>query len=166
MKSEIERRVDDVKSRRDNLRDQLKNPLFPNSSPLSKNATYIESGDKPSSASKSEVIIKVVCKYRSELFFKVSRKTKLGRLFNAWTARMNSATPSQHSPDADQKGVSSNAGKPASRMEFLFSHHGRSLDGHLTAEDASIEDDDVIVAVEIMDLTEDVVNFLTRCCVP
>ncbi|KAF9511465.1 hypothetical protein BS47DRAFT_1330944 [Hydnum rufescens UP504] len=154
MKSEIERRVDDVKSRRDTLRDQLKNPLFPSSTPSPKHSAYVDSSEKPSSASKSEVILKVVCKYRAELFFKVSRKTKLGRLFNAWTARMNSGSPGQQPADTDQD-VSSNAGKVPNHMEFLFSYHGRCLDGNLTAEEVGIEDDDVIVAVEIMDLTQD-----------
>ncbi|KAI0094430.1 hypothetical protein BDY19DRAFT_912732 [Irpex rosettiformis] len=37
-----------------------------------------------------DIVVKVVCKYRAELFFKISRKTKLSRLFNAWTDRMES----------------------------------------------------------------------------
>jgi hypothetical protein len=79
---------------------------------------------------------------------------------------MNSATPNQHLADADQKGTSFNVGRAASPMEFLFSYHGRYVDGHLTAEEAGIEDDDVIVAVEIMDLTEDVVNILRVLAFP
>jgi hypothetical protein len=35
-----------------------------------------------------DIVVKVVCRYRAELFFKISRKTKLSRLFNAWTERM------------------------------------------------------------------------------
>ncbi|THG98174.1 hypothetical protein EW145_g7474 [Phellinidium pouzarii] len=37
-----------------------------------------------------DIVVKVVCKYRAELFFKISRKTKLSRLFVAWTERMES----------------------------------------------------------------------------
>ena len=35
-----------------------------------------------------DIVVRVVCKYRAELYFKISRKTKLARLFNAWTERM------------------------------------------------------------------------------
>ncbi|KAI6120653.1 hypothetical protein EDD16DRAFT_827472 [Pisolithus croceorrhizus] len=35
-----------------------------------------------------DIVVKVVCRYRAELFFKISRKTKFSRLFNAWTDRM------------------------------------------------------------------------------
>lgn len=38
-----------------------------------------------------DVMVKVTCKYRAELFFKISRKTKLSRLFNVWTDRMEVA---------------------------------------------------------------------------
>ncbi|KAF8640606.1 hypothetical protein AX17_000267 [Amanita inopinata Kibby_2008] len=38
-----------------------------------------------------DIVIKVVCRYRAELFFKISRKTKLSRLFDAWTERMEKA---------------------------------------------------------------------------
>ena len=30
-----------------------------------------------------DIVVRVVCKYRAELYFKISRKTKLARLFNA-----------------------------------------------------------------------------------
>ncbi|KAH8110693.1 hypothetical protein DFH11DRAFT_1513997 [Phellopilus nigrolimitatus] len=39
-----------------------------------------------------DIVVKVVCKYRAELFFKISRKTKLSRLFAAWTERMENNT--------------------------------------------------------------------------
>jgi hypothetical protein len=39
-----------------------------------------------------DIVVKVVCRYRAELFFKISRKTKLSRLFNAWTERMETGT--------------------------------------------------------------------------
>ncbi|KAI5118264.1 hypothetical protein M0805_008198 [Coniferiporia weirii] len=39
-----------------------------------------------------DIVVKVVCKYRAELFFKISRKTKLSRLFVAWTDRMENNT--------------------------------------------------------------------------
>lgn len=40
-----------------------------------------------------DIVVKVVCRYRAELFFKISRKTKLSRLFNAWTERMETGAP-------------------------------------------------------------------------
>lgn len=49
-----------------------------------------------------DIVVKVVCKYRAELFFKISRKTKLSRLFNAWTDRMESTA-------ATKKGISASA---------------------------------------------------------
>jgi hypothetical protein len=51
-----------------------------------------------------DIVVKVVCRYRAELFFKISRKTKLVRLFNAWTERvsngggMSSETVESESP--------------------------------------------------------------------
>ncbi|PFH52258.1 hypothetical protein AMATHDRAFT_74319 [Amanita thiersii Skay4041] len=38
-----------------------------------------------------DIVVKVICRYRAELFFKISRKTKLSRLFDAWTERMEKA---------------------------------------------------------------------------
>jgi hypothetical protein len=79
-----------------------------------------------------DIVIKVVARYRAELFFKISRKTKLARLVNAWTARM----------DGD------------ARATFVFTHGGRALDAEQTPEDAGVEDGDEVLAVELLDLTD------------
>ncbi|OSD03310.1 hypothetical protein PYCCODRAFT_1365985 [Trametes coccinea BRFM310] len=130
-----------------------------------------------------DIVVRVVCKYRAELYFKISRKTKLSRLFNAWTERMEtnvagagtsaagastvsstgngSSGKKGKSPQlngmnksdaASTSGASSSGG--ASSMQFIFSHGGRTLDADQTPEEAGIEDGDVILAVELMDLTE------------
>ncbi|KAK7465450.1 hypothetical protein VKT23_005428 [Stygiomarasmius scandens] len=104
-----------------------------------------------------DIVVKVVCRYRAELFFKISRKTKLSKLFNAWTDRMertggkktdgkNVAETSQTSTDPS----------PSQGMQFIFTHNGRSVDAEMTPEEAGMEDGDEILAVELMDLTENV----------
>jgi hypothetical protein len=93
-----------------------------------------------------DIVIKVVCRYRAELFFKISRKTKLARLFNAWTDRMESgalAPKGAKSPPA-----------PVGPMAFVFTHAGRAVDAEQTPEEAGIEDGDEVLAVEMMDLTD------------
>ncbi|CAL1694451.1 unnamed protein product [Somion occarium] len=121
-----------------------------------------------------DIVVKVVCKYRAELFFKISRKTKLSRLFNAWTERMESGITSAtkkidaKSPTSSTTGApqvngtaKSDAGSVASSgptskssVQFLFTHGGRTLEAEQTPEDAGMEDGDEILAVELMDLTE------------
>ena len=115
-----------------------------------------------------DIVVRVVCKYRAELYFKISRKTKLSRLFNAWTERMethiSSAANGPSSVGAGKKGpsplvngtlVGSTSGAAsASSMQFIFSHSGRTLEPDQTPEEAGIEDGDVILAVEMMDLTD------------
>lgn len=49
-----------------------------------------------------DIVVKVVCRYRAELFFKISRKTKLSRLFNAWTDRMEK-TGGKKPPEGEKK---------------------------------------------------------------
>ncbi|CDO73002.1 hypothetical protein BN946_scf185007.g56 [Trametes cinnabarina] len=131
-----------------------------------------------------DIVVRVVCKYRAELYFKISRKTKLSRLFNAWTERMEtnvtggassaagasmvsstgngssgkkSGSPQMNGTNkadaASTSGASSSSGG-ASSMQFIFSHGGRTLEPDETPEEAGIEDGDVILAVELMDLTE------------
>jgi hypothetical protein len=39
-------------------------------------------------------------------------------------------------------------------IQFIFTHNGRTLNGENTPEDAGMEDQDEILAVELMDLTE------------
>lgn len=142
-----------------------------------------------------DIVVKVVCRYRAELFFKISRKTKLSRLFGAWTERMETGTgigiglgfgrksdangvgkgigagaqPNgtaktdaafTGSPSSSVSGSSTSGGSNTSSspsMQFIFTHSGRSVDADQTPEEAGMEDGDEILAVELMDLTEDVV---------
>ncbi|KAI0050556.1 hypothetical protein FA95DRAFT_1555483 [Auriscalpium vulgare] len=110
-----------------------------------------------------DIVVKVVCRYRAELFFKISRKTKLSKLFAAWTERMESGAAKK-----DARGVMVNgSGKsdvsaftattghsPSGNMQFVFTHSGRNLDAEQTPEEAGMEDGDELLAVEIMDLTD------------
>ncbi|KAI0783086.1 hypothetical protein C8Q75DRAFT_726534 [Abortiporus biennis] len=114
-----------------------------------------------------DIVVKVICKYRAELFFKISRKTKLSRLFNAWTDRMESGTMTKKSSSDPGLGTGkqqagntamtngSDSGSTTSNVQFLFSHGGRMLEADQTPEDALMEDGDEILAVEMMDLTDD-----------
>ncbi|KIY51309.1 hypothetical protein FISHEDRAFT_37381 [Fistulina hepatica ATCC 64428] len=108
-------------------------------------------------ASQPDIVVKVVCRYRAELFFKISRKIKLSRLFGAWTDRMKAcdSTHDNASPKDKQAGdnPAHDAGLPI--MQFIFTHAGRPIDAEQTPEDAGMEDGDEILAVEIMDLTLD-----------
>ncbi|CAE6506492.1 unnamed protein product [Rhizoctonia solani] len=82
--------------------------------------------------------IVVVCKFREELFFKINRKTKLTRLFRTWESRMDT----------------SSGDKKSGRTHFIFTHAGRAIDWESTPDQAGIENNDVIMAVELMDLTQ------------
>jgi len=102
-----------------------------------------------------DIVVKVVCKYRAELFFKISRKTKLSRLFNAWTERMEIGSGGGVKGgrrDAQESGDGQEERQP---MTFLFTHMGRSIEPEQTPEDVGMEDGDEILAVELMDLTKD-----------
>ncbi|OBZ79272.1 hypothetical protein A0H81_01563 [Grifola frondosa] len=110
-----------------------------------------------------DIVVRVVCKYRAELYFKISRKTKLSRLFNAWTDRMESnsgakksgnVSPANGTAKSDAASTSAFSQAGSSTMQFVFSHSGRTLETDQTPEEAGIEDGDVILAVELMDLTE------------
>ncbi|THG97446.1 hypothetical protein EW026_g4553 [Hermanssonia centrifuga] len=111
-----------------------------------------------------DIVVKVICKYRAELFFKISRKTKLSKLFSAWTDRMegrkddsklsqggslSTGTPVNGAARVDGPSVPS-----TSTMQFIFSYGGRTLEADQTPEEAGMEDGDEILAVEMMDLTE------------
>jgi hypothetical protein len=110
-----------------------------------------------------DIVVKVVCRYRAELFFKISRKTKLSRLFNAWTDRMESnggkkvvgggqkTNGSVKSEAASTQVVGS---ATTATMQFVFTHNGRAVEADQTPEEAGMEDGDEILAVELMDLTE------------
>ncbi|GJJ13379.1 hypothetical protein Clacol_007631 [Clathrus columnatus] len=113
-----------------------------------------------------DIVIKVVCKYRAELFFKISRKTKLSRLFNAWTERMEGVgsanqnvasnlgstfAGSKKDPAVDGQ----DGGRTPRPMTFIFTFMGRTIEPDQTPEDAGMDDGDEILAVEMMDLTTD-----------
>jgi len=114
-----------------------------------------------------DIVVKVVCKYRAELFFKISRKTKLSRLFNAWTERMevtsglsgtgNGTAQTTAGKKSQEKPPTTTPSTPpvntGPHMQFLFTHMGRSLEHDETPEDAGMEEGDEILAVEMMDLT-------------
>jgi hypothetical protein len=116
-----------------------------------------------------DIVVKVICRYRAELFFKISRKTKLVKLFAAWSDRMETGgsgggsgkkagEPTRSSsrlvngvvPGAPLASPSSTG----SGVTFIFTHSGRQVDAEQTPEEAGMEDGDEILAVELMDLTE------------
>ncbi|KAG7452264.1 uncharacterized protein BT62DRAFT_941374 [Guyanagaster necrorhizus] len=113
-----------------------------------------------------DIVVKVVCRYRAELFFKISRKTKLTKLFNAWTDRMEKnggkkdgkgGEPINGSVKTDAASTfSSGSSTSGSTMQFIFTHNGRTAEADQTPEEAGMEDGDEILAVELMDLTEGV----------
>ncbi|KDN36238.1 hypothetical protein RSAG8_11001, partial [Rhizoctonia solani AG-8 WAC10335] len=86
----------------------------------------------------ADIVVKVVCKFREELFFKINRKTKLTRLFSTWESRMDT----------------NSSDKKSGRTHFIFTHAGRTIDWESTPDQAAIENNDVIMAVELMDLTQ------------
>ncbi|KAF8346970.1 hypothetical protein F5887DRAFT_882756 [Amanita rubescens] len=113
-----------------------------------------------------DIVIKVTCRYRAELFFKIGRKTKLCRLFDAWTERMEKSSgkkPEEGSINIGTGSVTSvnevarldSSGTPSRPpLQYIFTHNGRSIEPDQTPEDANMEDGDDIIAVELMDLTE------------
>ncbi|ELU40265.1 Taxilin domain-containing protein [Rhizoctonia solani AG-1 IA] len=86
----------------------------------------------------ADIVVKVVCKFREELFFKINRKTKLTRLFSTWESRMDTGS----------------SDKKSGKTHFIFTHAGRAIDWESTPDQAGIENNDVIMAVELMDLTQ------------
>lgn len=123
-----------------------------------------------------DIVVKVVCRYRAELFFKISRKTKLSRLFNAWTDRMEKSggkkgeggkgglgngDGNQMNGSAKSEAASTQnhgSSMPSLFMQFVFTHNGRTIEADQTPEEAGMEDGDEILAVELMDLTEGTAN--------
>ena len=123
---------------------------------------------KIKSREQPDIVAKVNCKYRAELYFKISRKTKLSRLFEAWSARMenggtslgaksglpNGTPMSTKATDAASihsvNGTESSSTPP---LSYMYMHQGRSLDADMTIEEAGIDEADEILAVEMMDLT-------------
>jgi hypothetical protein len=100
-------------------------------------------------------MVKIVCRYRAELFFKISRKTKLSKLFNAWTDRMDAASAKREYAAKATANGTANVYAPMAPMQFVFTHSGRALDAELTPEEAGMDDEDEILAIELMDLTEE-----------
>ncbi|KAG6332538.1 hypothetical protein ID866_6549 [Astraeus odoratus] len=115
-----------------------------------------------------DIVVKVVCRYRAELFFKISRKTKFSRLFNAWTDRMAGSGGKKGdgkpatgpygtvngSAKSDAASTHTTCSMSSSPMQFIFSHNGRTLHADQTPEEQGVDDNDEILAVELMDLTE------------
>ncbi len=117
-----------------------------------------------------DIVVKVICRYRAELFFKISRKTKLVKLFAAWTDRMEtggsgggggSGKKAGEPTRTSSRSVNGVPGAPVacpgsdnSGANFIFTHSGRQVDAEQTPEEAGMEDGDEILAVELMDLTE------------
>jgi hypothetical protein len=106
-----------------------------------------------------DIVVKVVCRYRAELFFKISRKTKLSRLVTAWTLRMEINGGRKIDASTPIEGILP-SGKldpnnpPKTEMQFLFTHRGRRIDPDQTPEELGMEEGDEILAVEMMDLTQ------------
>lgn len=136
--------------------------------------------ERPSSDT-NDIVVKVICKYRAELFFKISRKTKLSRLFNAWTDRMelvggtkadredtrgeraDSGERGERGDRGDKLAAANLASLGASKsvgLEFIFTHLGRTVEADQTPEELGIDDGDEILAVELMDLTTDAVSIV------
>ncbi|KDR85711.1 hypothetical protein GALMADRAFT_234767 [Galerina marginata CBS 339.88] len=111
-----------------------------------------------------DIVVKVVCRYRAELFFKISRKTKLSRLINSWTERMErtggkagdgkeGTMNGSAKTDAASTHYSGTTGSN-SGLQFIFTFNGRMLEADQTPEEIGIDEGDEILAVELMDLTE------------
>ena len=116
-----------------------------------------------------DIVVKVNCRYRAELFFKISRKAKVSRLITSWTERMefaggklgvntskeignkNGFVKSETASTQQHSGSSPPSNSP---MQFIFTFNGRSIEANQTFEEIGIDDDDEILAVELMDLTE------------
>lgn len=97
-----------------------------------------------------EIVVKVGCKYREELFFKMSRKSKMSLLFDAWTERLDEQHTNGTS-SAKPNGVPND--RPPSKTQFVFCHMGRTVEPDQTPEELHMEGGDEILAVEMLDLT-------------
>jgi len=75
-----------------------------------------------------------------------------------------STPPSNTSAAADEKIQSTseveNKGEILSPPDFMYTHNGHPISPDMTVDDVGVEDGDIIVAVELVDLTESVVRFL------
>lgn len=109
-----------------------------------------------------DIVVKVVCKYRAELLFKISRKAKLSRLFNTWTERMESMSSSKNNDSVKTRSANGTGAKSGDgsgvttpQTNFVFLHLGRTISPDQTPEELDMEGGDEILAVEMMDLTDD-----------
>lgn len=109
-----------------------------------------------------DIVVKVICKYRAELLFKISRKAKLSRLFNTWTERMASMSSSKNNDSVKNRatngtGVTSGDGTDVTTppTNFVFLYLGRTISQEQTPEELDMEGGDEILAVEMMDLTDE-----------
>ena len=120
---------------------------------IERRADQVKQKEKRYQAS-PDIVVKVVCRYRAELYVRLSRRAKLSRLFLAWTDRIELMTnPNASTADAKNK---------KNQTKFLFTHLGRGISPNQTPEELGIEDRDEILAVELMDLTTDAVSELSR----
>ncbi len=123
-----------------------------------------------------DILVKISCKYRAEVFFKVGRKKRLSALFDVWTNRMEGQDlPPLRKTSSNGSGAQVN-GAPSVKggsdaasiqsitsthstcppLSFVFTHQGRTLDSNFTIAEAGIEDGDELIAIELMDLTSPV----------
>ncbi|KAG8976948.1 hypothetical protein FRB90_008994, partial [Tulasnella sp. 427] len=103
-----------------------------------------------------DIVIKVVCRYRAELYFKIPRKATLSRVFNTWTARMDSMSSSKDGAPAAGTSSGDNLNEAAMpQTNFIFLHMGRTISPDQTPEELDMEAGDEILAVELMDLTDE-----------
>ncbi|KAF8314438.1 hypothetical protein DL93DRAFT_2058080 [Clavulina sp. PMI_390] len=117
------------------------------------------------------ICIKIMCRYRAELYFKITRHTKFERLFKAWASRMDTTTTASTNgaPPPTKKGTSATVTPPnppptsvppkTPPPAFIYTYNGRPLGDDLTLDDVGMEDGDTIIAVEMVDLTEAVASF-------
>jgi len=115
-----------------------------------------------------DIVVKVNCLYRAQLFFKISRKTKLSRLMTSWTERMERTRGQLGDTKVDERigsmsgfvqseaASTQHSGPPTSNspMQFIFTFNGRRVEEDQTPEEIGIDDGDEFLAVELMDLTE------------
>ncbi|KLO09273.1 hypothetical protein SCHPADRAFT_907914 [Schizopora paradoxa] len=115
-----------------------------------------------------DILVKISCKYRAEVFFKVGRKKRLSALFDVWTNRMESQdSPPLRKTNSNGSSTQVN-GAPSLKsdaasiqsttsscppLSFIFTHQGRTLDPSFSIAEAGIEDGDELIAIEMMDLT-------------
>ena len=130
---------------------------------LSKRTDKAKQKDTTKYRETPDIVVKVNCRYRAELFFKISRKAKVSRLITSWTERMEfpggklvGDTKEIGNKNGFVQPETQRTGSPPSNspMQFIFTFNGRSIDASQTFEEIGIDDDDEILAVELMDLTE------------